>query len=115
MARITPRSGDLVETRPIELIGLTPEFTATINPPEADLLLSGPLPTLQEIEKDSNLIQVWADVSGVTPGQSTDLPLSFFTPEGVQVQLRPPSVQVTVTEISTPFALNTPPSTTPKP
>lgn len=105
LARVTPRSGDIVSTRVVELIGLTSGITATVNPPEVELLLSGPLPALQEVEAKPELIQVWVDAGEITPGQSAELQLNLFTPNEIQAQLLPPSVQVAVFEADAPIAL----------
>jgi YbbR domain-containing protein len=100
LAQIKTRTGDMVTTRPVELLGATSEFTVTINPPEVDLLLTGPLPTLNEIETISDLIRVGVDVSSLTPGQSLNLTPSVFVPEGVKAQLMPPAVSVSVSSSS---------------
>jgi YbbR domain-containing protein len=95
-AQIKARSGDMVTTRPVELLGVTSGVTITISPPEVDLLLSGPLPTLNQIETTSDLIRVGVDVSDLTPGESVNLTPNVFAPDGVKAQLMPPSVLVTI-------------------
>ncbi len=102
MAEIMPRSGDLVATRPIEVMRITSGFTATINPPQVNLLLSGPLPTLNRIKSDPGLIQVWIDAGQLEPGQSADRRPTFIAPEGIQVQVMPESVLIRVE--NAPFA-----------
>lgn len=104
LAKVTARSGDMVDTRTVELLGLTPEVTATVNPPQVELLLSGPLPTLQQIKTNPHLLQVWADTEELAPGQSAEVQLQFIAPEGVRVQLMPPLVDVSLFEADSPFA-----------
>ncbi|MBN1219613.1 MAG: diadenylate cyclase CdaA [Anaerolineae bacterium] len=96
--QIKSRTGDLIVTRPVELLGLTPDITATVAPPNLELLLSGPLPTLQQIEANPDLIQVWVNPNELTPNQSTEVAPQLITPEGVKVQLMPPSVLVTLSK-----------------
>jgi diadenylate cyclase len=94
LAQITPRTGDLTMTRPIELLKVSPNFTVTLNPPEVDLLLSGPLPVLNEIEDNPDLVRVSIDTTDLGRGQNTDVTPTIVVPAGIQTQLVPPSVLV---------------------
>ena len=98
LAKITPRLSDLVLTRPVELINVSPDITGTIKiePGQVDVLLNGPLPTLKQIENSPNLVRVQVDAAGLTSGKSTDLSPTTITPNGVQAQLASPSVLVTI-------------------
>lgn len=96
-ASIVPRRGDLALTQPVELVGASSGITITVTPPEVDVLLSGPLPTLSQIERDPNLVQVLVDISQLTPNQSADLKPTVIVPENIQAQVVPPSVLVDVT------------------
>ena len=98
LARVAPRRGDLALTRPVELIGLKPGLTATLNLEQIDLLLSGPLPALNQIAADPNLVRVLVDTSAVSPGQATDLTPTVIAPEGIRAQLIPPSILVTLAQ-----------------
>ncbi len=89
IARITPRSGDLVITKSIPIIGPNRE-DATIDPTTLRLLLSGPLPTLNEIEANPELVQVFVDITGLEAEQNIE-PL-IIVPDGIEVQPVPPSV-----------------------
>ncbi len=95
-ARIKPRTGDLVTTRPVELIGSTNGLSVTISPPQVDLLLTGPLPTLNQLGTRDPLIRVGVDAAQLTPGESVEVSPTVFAPEGVKAQLIPPSVLITV-------------------
>jgi YbbR domain-containing protein len=92
--QIVARNSYLEATRRVELIGITPDITATVNPPTVDLIMSGPSPVLRQIETNPNLVQVMVDVVGVDPPQSINRKLSVAAPDDIQVQLIPDSVQV---------------------
>lgn len=96
LARIAARRGDLTMTRPVELIGTREGNSVTVNPRRVDLLLSGPLPVLNQIEADPNLIRVLVDITDLTPGQDASLTPTIIAPEGIRAQLVPPSVLVTL-------------------
>ncbi len=97
-ARVDPRRGDLAVTRPVEMIGFRSGITATLNPAQIDLLLSGPLPTLNQIATDPSLVRILVDISEVPAGQATDLTPTVVAPEGIRAQLVPPSVLVTLAQ-----------------
>ncbi|MDH3675056.1 MAG: diadenylate cyclase CdaA [Anaerolineae bacterium] len=96
VADVEARDGDLAITRQVELVRTTPGLTITINPPEVDLLLSGPLPVLAEIEANPSLIQVSIDSTDLGRAQSTDVTPTIIAPAGIEAQLAPSSVVVTV-------------------
>lgn len=108
LAQVTARSGDLVVERPIQLLNLSSAFTATVTPPQVSLLLSGPLPTLNRIESNTGLIGIWVDISDLAPGESSQVNPRVLVPEGIQVQIMPPSVLVAVNEDSSYIAFNEP-------
>jgi YbbR domain-containing protein len=94
--RVQPLNGNLTQSRPVEIINTLALYTYTVSPQKVDLLLSGPVPTLNEIEADPNMVRVLVDVSGVRRGQSTNVTPQLVAPPGVEAQIVPPSVQVTV-------------------
>jgi diadenylate cyclase len=96
--RIAARRGDLVVTRPVELVEPRPGVTLSVNPSKVDLLLSGPLPILNQIEADPNLVRVLVTLppTGLAPGQSADLTPTVVAPDGIRAQSVPPSVLVTL-------------------
>jgi YbbR domain-containing protein len=93
---ITARSGNLAVSRPIKLLKTTPNITVTIDPPQVDLLLSGPLPILNEVEADPDLIQVLLDVTHLRSGRTANLIPEVITPVELEAQVIPPSVLVVV-------------------
>jgi hypothetical protein len=93
---ISPRQGDLVIARPVEISGLAPGLVQTADPATVDVLLSGPSPVLDRIKADPSLVRVLANAANVVPDQSASLKPDVIAPTGVQAQLIPPSVVVTV-------------------
>jgi YbbR domain-containing protein len=98
-ANIEARTGDLLLTRPVNLVGGREGVTVTITPDRVDLLLSGPLPILREIEANPDLVQIVLDVARLVPieGQSYEESPQVTAPEGVKVQLTPLTILVTMT------------------
>lgn len=97
-ARIEPRSSSLSLSRSVELIGATSGITITVTPTEVDVILSGPLPTLNAIEDNEDLVQVTLDISDMQPGQSISRPPTVVAPDDVSTTVVPPEVMVTVEE-----------------
>lgn len=93
---IVPRNSYLAVTKPIELIGVTPEITATVTPSSVDLIMNGPAPIINQIEKEPGLVKVLADVVGVDPPQKVTRKLAIVAPDEITVQIVPDSVQVTL-------------------
>lgn len=94
-AQIAPRSSSLSLSRPIELIGATAGITVTLTPTEVDVILAGPLPTLNAIEDNGNLIQVTLDVSDMQAGQSVSRPPHVVAPDDISTTVVPSEVTVT--------------------
>jgi diadenylate cyclase len=94
-AQIAPRSGDLLVERPVELINDRGTLTVTLEPPDVTLLLSGPLPTLNEIEANPELVRVVIDALDLRAGQSVEVIPAVIKPQGIFVQLIENSVLVT--------------------
>ena len=95
--RVAPLSGNLSATRSVEVINTLPAITKTaVTPTVVDLLLTGPIPVLDEIETDPGLLRVVVDASDLTAGQSASFTPQVIAPPGVQAQVVPPSVTVLV-------------------
>jgi diadenylate cyclase len=92
--RVAPLNGNLNLQRPVRLINVNPAITTTVIPETVDLLLSGPIPTLDEIKADPGLVQVLVDAATVGRRQTTNLTPEVTAPSEVNVQVVPPSVQV---------------------
>ncbi|MFN2138144.1 MAG: diadenylate cyclase CdaA [Candidatus Promineifilaceae bacterium] len=95
-AQVASRSGDLLVTRAVELVNNRSNLTAALDPQEVELLLSGPLPTLNEINGDPSLVRVLIDAAGLNPGDSEEITPQVIAPDGILAQLVETSVLVTV-------------------
>lgn len=96
---VVPRNSSLTLTRPVELIGLTAPVTSTLVPAQVELILSGPAPTLDSIEANPDLIQVFIDASSLPAGQKTELAPVVTGPDDVNIHLAPPSISITIGEL----------------
>ncbi len=86
---------------PIEVVGLPPEFSATISPERVDVILSGPLPALEKLT--ANDIRIFIDLSGLSLGTHQVSPQSTILAEGVEVQsLNPATIEVTLVPAASP-------------
>ncbi len=94
-AQVAPRSGDLLVERPVELINDRGTLTITLEPPDVTLLLSGPLPILDEIEESPELVSVQIDALDLKPNQRVEVIPDVIVPEGIDYQLVESSVLVT--------------------
>lgn len=94
-AQISPRTSDLLTGRPVELINDRGTFTVTLAPPAVQLLLSGPIATIQEIEAKPEMVRVVIDALDLLPGQSVEMTPDIILPEGIRAQMIENSVLVT--------------------
>lgn len=86
--------------------GLAPGLTRTISLRLVDLVVTGPLPVLEQLN-DAN-VQVLADLSGLEPGVHS-VRLMTVVPEGVTVvSLLPEQIDITISEIATPAGTSVP-------
>lgn len=90
------RQGNLSLTRPIKVVGANSASAVNVEPQTADLILSGPLPTLAQIETDPDLIQVLVGIAGLNTGESNSVVPTIIAPDEVRVQVIPSSVIVTL-------------------
>lgn len=95
VVRVTPRRGNLAVVRPVELSNMIISGTVSIVPAQANLVLSGPLPTLREIEATPSLVQVVVDGAHIQPGRTASLTATVVTPDNIMAQMVPPTVAVT--------------------
>lgn len=96
-ARITvvPQFSNLRLTLPVEVTGAQPTDTISKSPAFVDVLLSGPLPVLNQVNGDIKLVRVLADVTGLPPG-SHDVTPSLIAPEGLRGTVVPTTVQIRI-------------------
>ncbi len=105
---VAPIMGSLTFTgNSVAVQGLSPNLAATISPDTVDVILSGPLPVLDQLTT-SNL-QVYVDVSDVTqPGNYQRTPqVNLLIPDLTVESILPQTVEVTV-------VIGPPPTPTPR-
>jgi YbbR domain-containing protein len=95
-ASISPIRGSLTMTNlPIETIGLDPDLSAKLSPQSVDIILSGPLPTLDELIPGN--IRIIIDLTGFEEGKYQLEPSPEINIQGVLVQsLLPAAIEVEV-------------------
>jgi YbbR domain-containing protein len=94
-ALVAARSGDLLTERTVEIINDRGTNTITLEPSTVQLLLSGPLPTLNRIEQEPDLVQVVIDALQLTSNRSVEVTPEVLAPEDIRVRLVDTSVLVT--------------------
>ncbi|MBI4791059.1 MAG: hypothetical protein HY782_28855 [Chloroflexi bacterium] len=109
---ITPILGGQTVPRRVVVQGLRRGLAASTSPAQVDVILSGPLPILQNLSPDD--VQVVVDASGLGPGTFQLKPRVPVVPDALRVgSIVPDSVQVVLTEVvsiipSTPTVARTP-------
>jgi YbbR domain-containing protein len=94
---VTPILGGQTIRRKIILQGLRRGYNATVSPDTVEIILSGPLPALQNLAPDD--VQVVIDVSTLSPGVYQLKPRIPVVPDTLKVQnIVPDTVQVTIVE-----------------
>lgn len=94
-ARVTivPQLGNLRLTVPVELNGAQPTDVINRSPASVDVLLSGPLPVLNQVNADPKLVRVVVDVTELGPG-TFDLTPTLIVPEALKATVVPGTVQI---------------------
>jgi YbbR domain-containing protein len=97
---VVPRIGTLTVVRQIEILNQV-DSTLSLDLSTVDLVLSGPIPILDEITANPDLVRVFIDVSNLenlSPGQTLTVTPRIVIPDEVTAQLVPNIIQVTVVE-----------------
>jgi YbbR domain-containing protein len=99
-ASISPIRGSLTMTNlTVETFGLDPKFTAKLSPQSVDIILSGPLPTLDELIPGN--IRIVIDLTGFEEGKYQLEPSPEINVQEVLVQsLLPAAIEVEVLPIA---------------
>lgn len=80
---------------PVEVVGLAPELAARISPETVDVIISGPVPLLDNLT--ANDVQVTLDLTGVTEGTYQNAPRVTLPIEELRVEsVLPGSIEVVV-------------------
>lgn len=94
---VTPILGGQTVPRKVIVQGLRRGLSVAISPASVDVILSGPLPNLQNLSPDD--VQVVIEVSGLAAGAYQLKPRVPVVPDALKVQnIVPDTVQVTLTE-----------------
>jgi YbbR domain-containing protein len=93
---IAALEGSLPISLPVQVIGLSPEYSAQISPEAVDVLISGPLPLINSLTSSS--IRVSVDLTGMKPGSYQVIPVVDLLPNQLKVaSIMPENVEVTIT------------------
>jgi diadenylate cyclase len=92
--RISAIRGFMTVSRPVEFFGATTEPDVIITPAEVDVLLEGPILTLEEIERDPTLVRVVVQGINVPRGSSVEQAVQVVVPEGIRAQPVPARVTI---------------------
>lgn len=92
---VVPQLGNLRLTLPIEVTGGQATDTISQSPAFVDVLLSGPLPILNQINADPKLVRVLVDVTDLDVGLH-DMTPTLVVPDGLRSTVVPSTVQVRI-------------------
>jgi YbbR domain-containing protein len=91
----------------VEVIGLAPGLEVSVSPATVDVILSGPVPVLDNLGATD--VRVVVDLSGYGAGTYQFIPVVNILPQRVQkVSMLPSTVEVTITLAPTPTPTVTP-------
>jgi len=107
--------GSLTLSIPVEIVGLTSEYTATISPATVDVIAAGPLNILDGLTLTN--FRVILDLTGLPVGIYQRSPVVDLAPDQVRVQTTlPETVEVVIELVPTPSPSKLKPATpTPTP
>lgn len=84
----------------VELVGLAPGLSAQISPPAVDIILSGPLPVLEQLEATD--VHVVIDLTGLTTGTYQVVPRIELPGDEISVESIIPTTLEVVLAVATP-------------
>ncbi|HMQ51007.1 MAG TPA: diadenylate cyclase CdaA [Anaerolineae bacterium] len=93
---IAPRAGNLTLSRSIQLLGANQELISAVEPRRVELLLTGTQPLLNEIQQNPDLVQVVIDATNLQSGRMMNVTPDVVAPDGIEAQIVPAFVRVTV-------------------
>ena len=88
------RSGRTIERAP-QIRNLPPGATASLSPSRVQVILSGPIPQLRDLDPERDM-SVFVDLAGLTPGVHSVPVQARVTPDSLQKRLVPERVEVTI-------------------
>jgi len=87
--------------QPVELVNLSPGYKADVSPATVDIILSGPLPLLDQLSQAD--IRITLDLSNLTKGTFQLIPIIELRIAEIRVEsILPGSVEVQITDAPTP-------------
>jgi len=87
--------GSITFTLPVDVEGLLPDLIANVAPETIDVIIAGPLKTLEFLNPED--FQVVLDLTGLPPGVYQRTPFVEFLPQDVRVQTTlPETIEVTI-------------------
>ncbi|MCA9919008.1 MAG: hypothetical protein KC445_13695 [Anaerolineales bacterium] len=99
--QIEPFSSTKIYNQPVELLGITEELTATIDPGTVRVVLFGPSPVLDTLTEQE--VRVTLDLFGLEPGAYTLEPDVNVPDRGLELRsIQPAVIEVTITNAVTP-------------
>jgi YbbR domain-containing protein len=116
---ISAIEGNIAVSLPVEVVSLTPGLMAQVSPIAVDVILTGPVPILGDLQSED--IRVIVDLTGYEEGIYQIIPVVDFLPERVKIEsILPATVEVTIIIAFTPTPSLTPlvsptPTLTPTP
>jgi YbbR domain-containing protein len=99
---ISPIQGSVTLTSlPVEIVDLLPDYNVTLSPDRVDVILSGPIPTLDQLS--SSDVRVLINLSGYTEGVYQLEPLVELDVTGILVESKlPASIEVEIMPVVEP-------------
>jgi len=97
---IVPLEGSVTISRTVEIQRTPPGMTATVAPETVEVILSGPLPVLQELQETD--VRVIVDLFGLTAGSHSVEPQVVVPPDLVYEAILPTTLQVEIVSQATP-------------
>jgi YbbR domain-containing protein len=103
---ISPIEGSVtLNSLPIELVGITPQFQAILSPDRVDVILSGPIPELDKLR--SSEVRVLLDLTDKEPGTYQIEPQIQVGVSGILVEsILPATIEVELYLTPTPAPAN---------
>jgi YbbR domain-containing protein len=97
---ISPIQGSITLTNlPVEITGLLPDYQVTLSPDRMDIILSGPIPMLDELK--SSDVRVLIDLTDYTEGVYQLEPLVELDVNGILVESKlPASIEVEILPVT---------------
>lgn len=107
-ASISPiMSSITIANKKVEVLGLDPRLSAEVSPATVDVILSGPLPVLDQLTPDD--VRVFIDLTGLNVGTHQVDPKVEILVQDVQVEsINPSTVEVVIGPFRTPTPTKNP-------